>query len=245
MRQLAQERGIPSASRQSSAGICFIGAHESWASPEATQGCLCSHGCLGVPLCRIKSSGSSNQAGRAHCCACLLHRTEEKMGSNIQWPGTLIFSLVSAGRRNFGDFISDYTAPVAGDYVDVDTRRSLGPCVNMLAVTLGQGSRISGLSTRCACPMHLSRHEGRSPRSHVPCKPQDRIAEISCVQHSHMTAVQDVRGREGHAAAHRLCGCRPGSPCSLHAHSSTGRGALGFRPGPRADAEHRKHGMQL
>ncbi|CAL5219600.1 g1464 [Coccomyxa viridis] len=76
VRSLAQERGIPSALRQSSAGICFI------------------------------------------------------------------------GRREFGDFISDYTAPVAGHYVDVDTGSVLGPCANMLALTLGQGSRISGLSTR-------------------------------------------------------------------------------------------------
>ena len=66
---------------------------------------------------------------------------------------------LSAGRRNFGDFISDYTAPVPAQYVDVDTGGTLGPCVNMLGVTLGQGSRISGLSTRCACPWHPSRRE--------------------------------------------------------------------------------------
>ena len=61
-----------------------------------------------------------------------------------------------AGRREFGDFISDYTAPVPGHYVDVDTGRELGACANMLALTLGQGSGISGLGSRSARPLHAA-----------------------------------------------------------------------------------------
>ena len=52
------------------------------------------------------------------------------------------------GRRTFGDFISNYTEPVVGRFEDVTTGQDVGPCANMLAVTLGQGSGISGLKSR-------------------------------------------------------------------------------------------------
>ena len=54
------------------------------------------------------------------------------------------------GRRTFGAFISSYAEPVAGRFEDVTTGKDVGTCANMLAITLGQGSGISGLKSRCA-----------------------------------------------------------------------------------------------
>ena len=57
VRRLAKERSIPSALRQSSAGICFIGAH---------RACLWNHECVWVlRLHNIPLFESCKQAGRA------------------------------------------------------------------------------------------------------------------------------------------------------------------------------------
>lgn len=42
------------------------------------------------------------------------------------------------GRRSFGRFLEAYLPPRVGRYEDVDTGVVLGPCSNMLAVTVGQ-----------------------------------------------------------------------------------------------------------
>lgn len=42
------------------------------------------------------------------------------------------------GRRSFGRFLEAYLQPQPGQYVDADTGAVLGPCANMLAVTVGQ-----------------------------------------------------------------------------------------------------------
>lgn len=42
------------------------------------------------------------------------------------------------GRRSFGKFLEAYLQPRPGVYVDADTGTVLGPCSNMLAVTVGQ-----------------------------------------------------------------------------------------------------------
>eukprot|EP00891_Asterochloris_glomerata_P002901 jgi/Astpho2/2901/Aster-01051 len=52
------------------------------------------------------------------------------------------------GRRDFGDFMSQYVAPMPGQFVDVDSGRVLGPCSNILAVTWGQRSAIGGMPDR-------------------------------------------------------------------------------------------------
>ena len=57
-------------------------------------------------------------------------------------------ALLYAGRRDFGDFMSQYVAPVPGQFVDVDSDRVLGPCSNILAVTWGQRSAIGGMPDR-------------------------------------------------------------------------------------------------
>eukprot|EP00775_Hariotina_reticulata_P007639 gene7639-7841_t len=42
------------------------------------------------------------------------------------------------GRRSFGRFLENYLRPRPGVYVDVMSGKTLGPCSNMLAVTIGQ-----------------------------------------------------------------------------------------------------------
>eukprot|EP00879_Flechtneria_rotunda_P003431 GHRR01003659.1.p1 GENE.GHRR01003659.1~~GHRR01003659.1.p1 ORF type:complete len:686 (+),score=221.38 GHRR01003659.1:902-2959(+) len=42
------------------------------------------------------------------------------------------------GRRSFGRFLEDYIQPKPGAYIDVDSGKTLGPCANMLALTVGQ-----------------------------------------------------------------------------------------------------------
>lgn len=49
------------------------------------------------------------------------------------------------GRRDFGDFLSQYAPPAPGCYVDVDGGADLGPCPNLLALTHGQRPGLGGL----------------------------------------------------------------------------------------------------
>eukprot|EP00887_Chlorella_sp_A99_P008097 scaffold12.g8097.t1 len=52
------------------------------------------------------------------------------------------------GRRDFGDFLSQYAAPVPGRLIDVDTGADLGPCANLLALTHGQRPGLGGMPAR-------------------------------------------------------------------------------------------------
>lgn len=56
-----------------------------------------------------------------------------------------------SGRRNFGDFLSQYLPPLPGAYVDVDSGRRLGPCPDLHAVTHGQRPGIGGAHDRVYC----------------------------------------------------------------------------------------------
>ena len=56
---------------------------------------------------------------------------------------------LSAGRRKFGDFLSQYVAPVPGRLVDVGSGADLGACPNVLALTHGQRAGIGGAAGRC------------------------------------------------------------------------------------------------
>uniref|UniRef100_A0A7S3R6C2 tRNA-5-taurinomethyluridine 2-sulfurtransferase n=1 Tax=Dunaliella tertiolecta TaxID=3047 RepID=A0A7S3R6C2_DUNTE len=49
-------------------------------------------------------------------------------------------------RRSFGAFMAQYVEPVPGQFVDVETRKALGPCDDILAFTPGQRARIPGSS---------------------------------------------------------------------------------------------------
>jgi hypothetical protein len=53
-----------------------------------------------------------------------------------------------AGRRDFGDFLSQYISPQPGRYVDVDSGTVLGPCPDVAAVTHGQRPGIGGAPER-------------------------------------------------------------------------------------------------
>ncbi|PRW33801.1 tRNA 2-thiouridine(34) synthase isoform B [Chlorella sorokiniana] len=55
------------------------------------------------------------------------------------------------GRRNFGDFLSQYLPPLPGAYVDVDSGQGLGPCPDLHAVTHGQRPGIGGAHDRVYC----------------------------------------------------------------------------------------------
>lgn len=53
------------------------------------------------------------------------------------------------GRRSFGRFLETYLQPRPGVYVDADSGQVLGPCSNMLAVTVGQKALgLGGQATR-------------------------------------------------------------------------------------------------
>ncbi|KAI3426035.1 hypothetical protein D9Q98_008003 [Chlorella vulgaris] len=52
------------------------------------------------------------------------------------------------GRRDFGDFLSQYISPQPGRYVDVDSGTVLGPCPDVAAVTHGQRPGIGGAPER-------------------------------------------------------------------------------------------------
>ena len=54
-----------------------------------------------------------------------------------------------AGRRSFGEFVSQYVPPLPGRYMDVDSGASLAPaCPNLLAVTHGQRAGLGGAADR-------------------------------------------------------------------------------------------------
>ncbi len=57
----------------------------------------------------------------------------------------------AAGRRNFGDFLSQYLPALPGTYVDVDSGQRLGPCPDLHAVTHGQRPGIGGAHDRVYC----------------------------------------------------------------------------------------------
>ncbi|KAK2079955.1 hypothetical protein QBZ16_002350 [Prototheca wickerhamii] len=48
------------------------------------------------------------------------------------------------GRRKFGDFLEQYLAPVPGRFRDLETGADLGPCPNLLALTVGQRAGLGG-----------------------------------------------------------------------------------------------------
>ncbi|KAK9803395.1 hypothetical protein WJX72_005352 [[Myrmecia] bisecta] len=52
------------------------------------------------------------------------------------------------GRRNFGDFISQYVAPMPGRFVEVGSGCDLGPCAKLAAITHGQRAGIGGAADR-------------------------------------------------------------------------------------------------
>lgn len=58
------------------------------------------------------------------------------------------WGLMSAGRRKFSDFASQYVEAVPGHYIDIDVPSSAAPCDNILAVTHGQRAAIGGLLHR-------------------------------------------------------------------------------------------------
>jgi tRNA U34 2-thiouridine synthase MnmA/TrmU len=60
-----------------------------------------------------------------------------------------------AGRRKFGDFLSQYVAPVPGRLVDVGSGADLGACPNVLALTHGQRAGIGGAAGRCTLAVML------------------------------------------------------------------------------------------
>ena len=53
-------------------------------------------------------------------------------------------SFSCAGRRSFGAFVEEYSKPVPGSFVDVESGLELGKCKNILSITLGQKSGLSG-----------------------------------------------------------------------------------------------------
>jgi len=52
------------------------------------------------------------------------------------------------GRRKFGEFLAEYSQPMAGLYVDVDSGETLGECPDMLALTHGQRAPLGGNADR-------------------------------------------------------------------------------------------------
>lgn len=52
------------------------------------------------------------------------------------------------GRRRFGEFLEQYLDPVPGEFVDAETGRRLGPCPNLLALTVGQRAGLAGGGAR-------------------------------------------------------------------------------------------------
>lgn len=52
------------------------------------------------------------------------------------------------GRRNFSNFLSEYLSPIPGSFIDVDSGKNLGPCLDMLSVTTGQRPRLGGAPDR-------------------------------------------------------------------------------------------------
>ena len=81
-----------------------------------------------------------------------------------------------AGRRDFGEFLEEYTAAIPGTFVDVDTGRALGSCPNLAAVTHGQGAGIGGLPDKCEqtlwciSSLQLMRPLVQARRAHPSCK---------------------------------------------------------------------------
>jgi tRNA U34 2-thiouridine synthase MnmA/TrmU len=49
------------------------------------------------------------------------------------------------GRRSFGDFMAQYVPRLPGEYVCVESGRTLGSCADVLAVTNGQRASIGGM----------------------------------------------------------------------------------------------------
>lgn len=64
------------------------------------------------------------------------------------------------GRRDFGAFLEQYTPPMPGQYIDVDSGTYRGRCANMLALTHGQRAGLGG----CEVPMYVV---GKNLRSRV------------------------------------------------------------------------------
>jgi tRNA-specific 2-thiouridylase len=52
------------------------------------------------------------------------------------------------GRRNFGEFLEEYVAPLPGRFVDAESGAPLGGCRNVAAVTHGQRPGIGGAADR-------------------------------------------------------------------------------------------------
>lgn len=52
------------------------------------------------------------------------------------------------GRRNFADFLAQYTPPIPGTFVNVDSGLRMGPCPDIAAVTHGQRPGIGGAAER-------------------------------------------------------------------------------------------------
>ncbi len=58
------------------------------------------------------------------------------------------FLPANAGRRNFQQFLEQYSAAVPGTFVDVESGEDIGLCKNILTVTLGQKAGLGGQKER-------------------------------------------------------------------------------------------------
>ena len=54
----------------------------------------------------------------------------------------------NAGRRNFQEFLEEYSEAVPGVFIDVDEGEEIGKCPNILAITLGQKAGLGGQKER-------------------------------------------------------------------------------------------------
>lgn len=157
---MAAEAGLLPADRRSSAGICFIGEP---GSHNNRVGVLLEVGAAR----RANGVWSTSGAGQAFCLTG--EAAQDGQGESSPWPclqlsscnccfhaaeltgPTCLASRPCSGRRNFGDFLSQYLPPLPGAYVDVDSGRRLGPCPDLHAVTHGQRPGIGGAHDRVYC----------------------------------------------------------------------------------------------
>ena len=81
------------------------------------------------------------EASHCHC----LPPAPADVASRRPLPPSLA---AAAGRRNYAEFLSQYSPPLPGRFVDVDSGAQLGPCPDLAAVTHGQRPGIGGAPER-------------------------------------------------------------------------------------------------
>ena len=158
VRALAAEAGLVPPGKRSSAGICFIGKNHivvcqrplsvdtTWPLKQLVAASLVVGLSQQLTSCGPRQranmpSVADHRLGLPYWCSKVPRRCWDRHS-----PSSC--ALLCAGRRDFGDFMSQYVEPVPGQFVDVDTGRVLGPCSNTLAVTWGQRSAIGGMPDR-------------------------------------------------------------------------------------------------